>query len=90
MELEITLYRMICQRFPEPMHDSGAGPSRVQETPGEGQTGRLRITKQSYSRRLRNSLWGDMMERILIFVRFNRRENVIVIPALPYEGGQRD
>jgi hypothetical protein len=70
--LEITPYRVICQGSPKTMHDSRAEPSCMQELPseGEGQTRRPRIIKQPYSRRVRSSLWGDMIERNLKFVRF--------------------
>jgi hypothetical protein len=33
-ELEITLYRVRCQRLPKAMHGCGAEPSCVQETSG--------------------------------------------------------
>jgi len=50
------------------MHDDRAEPSCVQEAPGEGQTERPRIIKQLYSKRVRSSLWGDIMERSLDFL----------------------
>jgi len=53
--------------MPKKIHDSGAQPSRVQETPDDGQVGQSRIIEQSHSRRVRSSLWGDMIERNLRF-----------------------
>lgn len=61
------LYRVLLQGVPKTTDDGATEPSCMQETPDEGQIARPRMTGQPYSRRERNSLWGDITERNLRF-----------------------
>jgi hypothetical protein len=83
-------YRVRGQGFPKIIHNSGAQPSCVQEASDKCQTGQLHNTtvEEPHSRRVRNSLWGDIIERNLTSTSESEStaKKLIVIPALPYIG----